>query len=404
VLAPLTGLRACFDVRTGALTTLERLRLVLGSAPMSLWVPESMTALTRQSHATPVNGTLNLDGPVLLYNGRCAIPPTGLAGLAPGTVLVEAGSGDLVAACASPRDVASLLREGRIPAGTVTEVRAPALMSRPWHARTFRDAALAMDLDLLLKSGRSEEEELFERPKETPTLDARPGALRMGGFPITVRGGAKVYPGAILDAEAGPIYIAERAMVRPGAIIIGPAYVGPGSAVLERATIRGGTAIGPSCKVNGEVGGTIFQGFANKAHDGYLGDSWVGEWVNLGAGTTNSNLLNTYGEVPARATPGGGHERTGQKFLGAIIGDHVKTAICTRIMTGSVLGVGGMFAATAPVSGCTPAFCWRTDEGERTYRLEKFVEVARAMMERRNVHPTEAYLARLGALHAAAGK
>jgi acetyltransferase-like isoleucine patch superfamily enzyme len=182
--------------------------------------------------------------------------------------------------------------------------------------------------------------------------------------------------------------------------------VGPHSTVLERATIRQHTAIGPWCKVNGEVGGTIFQGYANKAHDGYLGDSWMGEWVNLGAGTTNSNLLNTYGEIVSRATPDGKNERTGENFLGAVIGDHVKTAICTRIMTGSVLHTGSMFATTAPVSGCVGAFTWATDDPDtgrpshRPYRLDKFGEVMRAAMARRKVEPSEAYLRRLAELHA----
>ncbi len=161
--------------------------------------------------------------------------------------------------------------------------------------------------------------------------------------------------------------------------------------MLERATIRQNTAVGPWCKVNGEIGGVLFQGYSNKAHDGYLGDSFVGEWVNLGAGTTNSNLLNTYGEVITRATPDGKHERTGETFLGAIIGDHVKTAICTRIMTGSVLHTGGMFATTAAVSGCVAPFTWATDAGQRPYRFEKFIEVARAAMSRRKITPSGAY-------------
>jgi UDP-N-acetylglucosamine diphosphorylase/glucosamine-1-phosphate N-acetyltransferase len=208
----------------------------------------------------------------------------------------------------------------------------------------------------------------------------------------------------VLDSEHGAIHVAEHAVVRPGAVLIGPCYVGPHSTVLERATIRPGTAIGPWCKVNGEVGGTIFQGYANKAHDGYLGDAYVGEWVNLGAGTTVSNLLNTYSEVIAKATPGGSNERTGETFLGPVIGDHVKTAICTRVMTGSILHTGSMFATTAAVSGCVGPFTWATDEGQRVYRLDKFLEVARAAMERRKVEPSEAYIAALAALHAGAVK
>jgi hypothetical protein len=146
----------------------------------------------------------------------------------------------------------------------------------------------------------------------------------------------------------------------------------------------------------------VFQGFANKVHEGFLGDSWVGEWTNLGAGTTNSNLLNTYSEVAAQLEPGGSRERTGETFLGAMIGDHVKTAIGTRIMTGSVVHSGAMWAASKAISGCVGRFAWVTDDGDRQYRLTKFLDVMRQVMSRRDVEPSDAYLARLRLLHESA--
>jgi hypothetical protein len=121
--------------------------------------------------------------------------------------------------------------------------------------------------------------------------------------------------------------------------------------------------------------------------------------VNLGAGTTNSNLLNTYGEVICIAAPGMSNERTGQQFLGAIVGDHVKTAICTRIMTGSILHTGSMFAQSAAVSGCVPGFSWCTDAGRRPFRFEKFLEVAKAAMKRRKLEPSAGMIERMRALH-----
>ncbi len=114
----------------------------------------------------------------------------------------------------------------------------------------------------------------------------------------------------------------------------------------------------------------------------------------------NSNLLNTYSEIVSQATPGGKRERTGETFLGAMVGDHVKTAIGTRIMTGSVIGTGAMWAASEAIKGCIEPFAWVTDEGRRRYRLDKFVEVLRAVMARRDLEPSDAYLARLAGLHA----
>jgi bifunctional N-acetylglucosamine-1-phosphate-uridyltransferase/glucosamine-1-phosphate-acetyltransferase GlmU-like protein len=182
-------------------------------------------------------------------------------------------------------------------------------------------------------------------------------------------------------------------------VLCGPCSIGPGSTVLDRALLKAHTVIGPMCKVAGEVGATIFQGYANKAHDGHLGDSWVGKWVNLGAGTINSNLLNTYGEITSRAEPDGPRHHTGLTFFGTIFGDHVKTAINTRIMTGAVIGTGAMIATTAAPPTIVRRFAWLTDDGEKTYRFNKFVEVMEAMMMRRGVEPNEAYMSALKELY-----
>jgi UDP-N-acetylglucosamine diphosphorylase/glucosamine-1-phosphate N-acetyltransferase len=376
--APLTDLRASFMLRTGALTTLERLRRMMPNRKFRVWTRASVEAITRETTDLTVNEPAT--GLVLLFNGRCPLPPASVHELQEGEGLIDEATGDLIAALLKGEDANALILGGRPAVPHAKRVKDAVLISRPWHVRTHRDACIKADLALLLGEGRG----------ELPT-----GALKVGDARISISQTAKIYPGTLFDVEQGPIVIDHDAVVRPGAQLIGPCYVGPHSTVLERATIRPFTAIGPWCKVNGEVGGTIFQGFANKAHDGYLGDSYVGEWVNLGAGTTNSNLLNTYGETIAQATPGGKHERTGQQFLGAIIGDHVKTAICTRIMTASVLHTGGMFATTAAVSGCTPPFAWATDAGTKSYRFEKFLEVVQAQMSRRKLTPSPAYIARL---------
>jgi UDP-N-acetylglucosamine diphosphorylase/glucosamine-1-phosphate N-acetyltransferase len=398
-LAPLTDLRPSFDIRTGALTTLERLSMAIGLRVVGLKVPQGLAVLSSKRHSAPVNVAVPKGGPILVLNGRCVLPPPGLKDLNPGEALVEAGSGALVAAMLNAEDAQAFLDGGRLGTVKTQTLPAPTLLSRPWHIRSFRDSALKMDLDLL-QSSETGELTSTQEPRTARRYEPAPGVLHLGGD-VVIHAEAKVYPGVVLDSENGPIHIAEHAVVRPGAILIGPCYVGPHATVLERATIRAGTAIGPWCKVNGEVGGTIFQGYSNKAHDGYVGDSYIGEWVNLGAGTTTSNLLNTYGEIVAKATPSSSNERTGETFLGAMIGDHVKTAICTRIMTGSVLHTGCMFATTAPVSGCIGPFTWATDAGVRRYRLEKFLEVARAAMGRRKVEASAAYIERIGELHAA---
>jgi UDP-N-acetylglucosamine diphosphorylase/glucosamine-1-phosphate N-acetyltransferase len=232
-------------------------------------------------------------------------------------------------------------------------------------------------------------------------LSAVPGCTVIGSRPLTIDPAAKVYPGTIFDCEAGGIHIAAGAVIRPGCTLIGPVIISAGSTVLDRAIIKANTAIGPHCKVAGEVGGSIFQGCANKGHDGHLGDSFVGQWANLGAGTTNSNLLNTYGEVIMKVTPSSSNERTGQQFMGCIIGDHVKLAICTRIMTGSIVHTGAMWAAGQAVTGTIPAFAWVTDStppGSKFFRPDKFLDIARTVMARRKVEMGPAYAATLASM------
>jgi UDP-N-acetylglucosamine diphosphorylase/glucosamine-1-phosphate N-acetyltransferase len=397
-LAIQADLRAAFDVRTGAFTLIERLGAE-GVRVTGLFPRAGLEDLTSERHHLPVNAWNEGGEPAILLNARLLRPAGALiaaiARAGAGNVIVH--EGDIVAANLHPRDLTPVLAGapigGSLRAIELESVVAsllpskpadgPVLMSRPWHPRLARDALLRHDLSLLIDAART-----------SHVREHAPGAWCAAS--------ASIHPSAIFDAEHGPIYLDQHAIVRPGAIIIGPVYVGPHSTVLERATIRPNTSIGPWCKVNGEVGGTIFQAYSNKAHDGYLGDSWIGEWVNFGAGTTGSNLLNTYGEVLARATPDARTERTGEAFVGAMVGDHVKTAICTRLMTGCVIGTGAMIATSAPASGCVPAFSWNTDEGRRAYRFDKFVDVARAAMKRRGVEPSAAYLKRLETLHGSA--
>lgn len=208
-------------------------------------------------------------------------------------------------------------------------------------------------------------------------------ANSFGDHRIDIHPTAVICPTSVLDASNGAIRIDSDVVVRPNAVLIGPCWIGEGCTIFESSIIKSNTSIGPCCKVGGEVGGTVFQGYANKSHDGHLGDSVIGEWVNFGAGTTNSNLLNTYGDVIVVDLDGSRH-KTGRNYVGCFVGDHVKFAIRTRIMTGSIIGTGAMVATSAPAPTPTPRFAWLTDSGTRTYQTSKFLEVARTVMARRD--------------------
>jgi len=385
-LSPLNDLRPSHAIRTGALTTAERLTEAFDLDPIGIVVPAELAELAREQTALPVNEPPEKgDGEILMINGRCPLPIEPIERLALGEVAIEKSTSDMVAVRLTATDVNALLTGGNPEMRTV-EIDDTVLMRRPWDWRRFRDTCLEVDLTTIML-------------RMLKVDQAPPGVMIVGAEGVAIHPEAEIAPGAVLDAERGPIVIEENATIRPGAIIVGPVYVGPGSTVMEHAIIRPGTAIGPVCKVAGEVAGSVFQGYANKAHAGHLGDSWIGEWVNLGADTTNSNLLNTYEEVVARAAPNAKREKTGQTFLGSTMGDHTKTAIGTRVMTGAIAGTGTMYASGKALTGTIAPFSWVTDDGTKPYRLGKFVEVSMKVMERRGIKQSQGYARRLTVLH-----
>lgn len=205
---------------------------------------------------------------------------------------------------------------------------------------------------------------------------------------IHIAPGAVIKSGVVLDAERGSICIERGALIEPTAILEGPCYIGPRCVVRPRAAIRGGTSLGPLCKVGGEIEGSIVAGCSNKQHDGFLGHSYLGSWVNLGAGTITSDLKNTYGAI--RVSLSGVNVETGQRFLGALIGDHAKTAIGTILPTGCIIGTASNVLTRGPVPRFVPSFAWLTDQGLEAYRVEKVAQIAEIVMGRRDASLSDA--------------
>ena len=218
----------------------------------------------------------------------------------------------------------------------------------------------------------------FESPPEH--------AVVLGEYPVCVLSGVTIEPYVVLDATAGPILIDRRASIHAFTRLVGPCYIGEGSTLMGGA-LRG-SAIGPVCKVRGEVSATIFLGYGNKGHEGFVGHSCVGEWANLGAGTTTSNLKNTYGSVSLH-TPAGVRE-TGMQFLGTLFGDHAKTGIGVRLTTGTILGAAANIYGSPMPPKLVPPFAWGDAAPYRVWDIEKFLVVAERVMGRRNIVMTPA--------------
>ena len=210
-----------------------------------------------------------------------------------------------------------------------------------------------------------------------------PGSVVIGDPGDVVILGAAVEPGVTFDVRGGVVVIEQNAYVKSGTRLEGPMYVGPGSEILG-GSIHG-SVIGPRCKVRGEVSDSVFLGYGNKGHDGFLGHSVVGRWVNLGAGTTTSNLKNTYG--PIRLTIGNDDIETGRQFLGTLFGDHAKTAIGTMMSTGATVGAGANVFGFTSAPKYVPAFAWG-DTGAKMQR-DGFLKVAERVMPRRQVEVTD---------------
>jgi UDP-N-acetylglucosamine diphosphorylase / glucose-1-phosphate thymidylyltransferase / UDP-N-acetylgalactosamine diphosphorylase / glucosamine-1-phosphate N-acetyltransferase / galactosamine-1-phosphate N-acetyltransferase len=220
-------------------------------------------------------------------------------------------------------------------------------------------------------------------PQRGKSLEAaaKTGAATMGDHGIFVEEGAEIGPQVVLDATSGPILIRKGAKISPFTYLVGPISVGRESQILGERVAA--SSIGDHCKVRGEFNNSIVLGHSNKGHAGFIGHSYLGRWVNLGALTTTSNLKNTYGPVQLW-TPTGVRD-TGQQFLGTLFGDHAKTGIGTMLNTGTLLGAGAnVFGANTPPKA-VPPFAWGSDEPYDTYDVTKFLAVAERVMLRRHV-------------------
>jgi UDP-N-acetylglucosamine diphosphorylase/glucosamine-1-phosphate N-acetyltransferase len=190
----------------------------------------------------------------------------------------------------------------------------------------------------------------------------------------------------VLYLDDGPVYVGNNVTIRGYSTIRGPCSIADGS-VLDGAKLTH-SSIGPRCRLSGEIEQTIFQGYANKQHEGFLGHSFIGEWVNLGAGTTNSDLKNNYKEVKVHQA--GKSRATGSLKVGCFVGDHTKTGIGTLINTGSLFGSFCNLLGGKVSPAYLPAFVWDTGTRYSEYRIDNALETARVVMERRGVTLTPA--------------
>jgi UDP-N-acetylglucosamine diphosphorylase/glucosamine-1-phosphate N-acetyltransferase len=388
--APLSLSRPSFHLSCGISTLLQKQVRATQPTRLTLWVRPGLEAYCRKyilpslvsslasspvpSLSCPVEINTPLDSePALLLSGRTLHLTRFEYDSSPSVVVDESPTGPVVRqACTTD----------------------PGLSPDDLFNRTPRWLAL-LDLPHSMQQSRMPEFiwDLISWNEEAIVADAfnltEPSAPRPAGAyhvinetNIILGKQVTLNPGCVLDASKGPLVLGDHVNIGANAVLQGPCYIGPHTQIAPLAHLRPGVSIGPMCKIGGEVSNSIILGYTNKPHAGYLGDSYIGEWVNFGAGSTTSNLKNTYSQISMSL--GGDPIKTGRRFLGAVVGDHSKLAIGTLLMTGSYIGFNSMIATSKYPPKFVPSFTFLTDAGPEPYRLDKSTAAMKEVFNRRH--------------------
>jgi UDP-N-acetylglucosamine diphosphorylase / glucose-1-phosphate thymidylyltransferase / UDP-N-acetylgalactosamine diphosphorylase / glucosamine-1-phosphate N-acetyltransferase / galactosamine-1-phosphate N-acetyltransferase len=384
-LSPFCDLRPAFDLRCGRFTLLEKHRRLYPKEPVFLWVRDEVAGIAAEAHpdcsvnVKPKQGRLFLSATAILDE---PVPAKG-----PEAVLM---AGDEVVGFRVCAECVAELNSVRGLRADLVEEQVKARVVRwPWDIVELNAAELLR-----------EAQARGQRPKaKTTTGRIERGAVVVGDRKkLHLEPGSRIWPGVVISTETGPVFIDRDAVIRPGSFVEGPCYIGPGT-LIDGAKVRPGCSFGPQCRIGGEVEASIFQGHANKHHEGFIGHAFVGEWANLGALTTNSDLKNAY--RPVQVTWQGKTIDTGLLKVGCFVGDHAKTAIGTLINTGTRIGTFANWFESGLSPKEIPAFAWG---GKAHWPLGHALSNARKVMSRRGVTPSPAYEQALRALFSAGAR
>lgn len=392
--SPITETRPAGEIRFGALLLRERIERATGLIsegylPVSRGDDDPLIepAAWGREHGPQASS-------LVLLSSRY-LPPLPGESSARGLILPQEAPERLTRLVAGGADVGWLIPPGGSPAEVSPEAAIPGAGGKPAPGSKEGDAAAEIDLagtalealwDVVDRHATrlSEDLRILRRdagngPSVAPPLP--PGVVHLGREPLRLGEGVTIDPGAVLDTRSGPIHLGPGVMIRPHTHLIGPAWIGEESALL--GGVFESLSCGRTCKLRGEISHSSLHDYVNKAHDGYLGRSLVGSWVNLGAMTTNSDLKNNYGSI--RVGGARGEIDTGLRKLGVFLGDHVKTGIGTRLSAGTCVGVGTNVFGSGLPRKWIPPFRWGGGSDFGPYRWGAFLATAERVMARRGV-------------------
>lgn len=384
-LLPLTWFKPAFDLRCGMNTLFEKIKRYYPRTNIYILCRDHLFSTVRKSHAGAFVGKLGKEASVLFINGRLLCGPdmakkiTATGGdeifESGGTIAaarLSKGNLELVANSAFTTDAKKYFSPVSKTA-KVTQIQAK-FIDHFFDLVENNAGEIKADFSYLTRGGITR-----GRVHQTVAVYQRSG--------IFIDDGADIEAFSTLDARKGPIYVSKGVSIQPYSRIEGPAFIGEKSVITAGANIRSGTSIGGSCKVGGEVEETIFQGFSNKQHSGFLGHSYVGEWVNMGAGATNSDLKNNYGSVKIHYI--NTEIDSGKMFVGCCVADHTKIGIGALIVTGAVIGAASNIYGGGLTQKFVPSFSWGDANNLIRHDPEKAIKTARVVMSRRGVEMGE---------------
>ncbi len=367
-LLPLTYTRPVADIRVGILTIREKWEKLLGQKSFSL----------TENYLTGKFKPCSDSAPALYINGGVLPDAKMVAAIQKlGALQSLTANGQLIAFKTEKEHLNYENLEGIAKSFTpINYTETYLTVAHTWDIFKLNGEALKADFELLTKGRKSE-----------PLSDTN--KLIGPAEQLFIEPGGKV-EASILNTSTGPIYIGRDAEIMEGCAVRGPLALCEHAALKMAAKVYGPTTLGPHCKAGGELNNVIFFGYSNKAHDGFLGNSVIGEWCNLGADTNNSNLKNNYALVDVFNYREGKSIETDMTFCGLVMGDHSKSGINTMFNTGTVVGVSAnIFGGDFPPK-FIPSFSWGGAKWLRTFSFDKSLEVAERMMERRGLKLEEA--------------
>ncbi len=369
---PVSLTRSVGDIRCGILKLRQRLQALLFGEEEIVFVEKELVSLYQERH--PDWQINSAEGDTLFVNSRIKVNPDVIKKIK--NIKVGQGLTD---------DKNALIALRMNVTKTITSLNQIDELMKQAETDTVKSVLYSNMADVIMDNSRLIEfdfEQFFQDAENF--METEPGVTLLNPYKVWIGEGAILKPGVVIDASHGAVVIDEKAEIMSHAVIIGPAYIGKNSVIKVGSKIYGGTSIGPVCKVGGEVEGSIIQAYSNKQHDGFLGHAYIGEWVNLGAGTNNSDLKNNYKSVSFYTYTDKTKIDSGYQFLGSIIADHTKTGISCTLNTGIVAGAGCNLWGTDLFTDFIPSFSWGEAGKLVPYDFDAFVHTTEAVKKRRN--------------------